>query len=295
MCNAFFLITIQRTEKIEVHLLPLFFLFCIPIYIIILFMLYREQVAVYQNTLSGGLCFFYCMNLFFYFSSNESKKKRILIPFILLALFSLWITKGRTGVFTFVFILVFYIFLNRVAKNNKIYGKLLLAFVIGLIIGLIFYSNITSFSWYEDVNQYSVEYFGKNLDSSRGEIWITELSRLNGNSYVFGLGTGILPELERYSTASFHSTYVQMLIQNGISSLVVLYMIFYFITKRLEQFRSDKAIRFCFAVLLGVILYNCFETTLLQNKISVGIIEWFILGLGIKRTRYLEDIKGKSL
>lgn len=126
-----------------------------------------------------------------------------------------------------------------------------------------------------------MEVFGKNLDSSRPYLWSSELSRLK-NDFFVGLGTGVLPQLERYAVSSFHNTYIQLLMQNGLIGLICLLVYLNVLWKTIASYIDAKLGKLLLAVLVGILIYNCFEVTLLSNKIFVGIVQWYGLVVGIR-------------
>lgn len=84
----------------------------------------------------------------------------------------------------------------------------------------------------------------------------------------------------RFKNSSFHNTYLQLFIQNGIFGLVILIILFKKIWNLIIDNEIDDMLYFVISIFIGIIIYNCYETTLLQNKTFLGIIEWLTLGIG---------------
>ena len=172
--------------------------------------------------------------------------------------------------------------------NARRMSELFYVVVIVLMLMVAFYINVREMSWYQDVNELSQTYFGKNIDSSRATIWRSAFQDTSLLKLLFGNGTGTLPSLEHYKNSSFHSTYIQLIAQNGLIGLSILLYIFRVLWKQLSRFSRDIVIQFVLSCFLGILLYNCFETTLLQNKTFLGVLQWLLIGFGIIRTYSLE-------
>lgn len=269
-----------------------FFLALFTFYLLLLaiaFQYYSPRENHTGNLYAGFICFISCTGTFLYLQIKRNKLDDIWqVAYIVLTLYLLFVTQGRTGLATYICIWLFY-FGSKVIGSKKILKYSFWLIVILLITMIVIYIYLPQFSWYRSVNKYSVALFDKNLNSSRGTLWLNELSRLKESRWFFGLGTGTLPSMERYAKSSTHSSFIQILVQNGVIGLSVLLLILFSFWRRFACFLKDKPIRFALSVLFGVMLYNCFEVTLLQNKISVGITQWFILCMAISRAKLLEQ------
>lgn len=264
---------------------------CFALLIIFYFYQYwksGEEFFSSNNSLAACLTFLYFDYLILdYMNEPEQKQKRhILYSFIccIALMFFVFILSSRTAFFTFILILLLYAFLCFVRFRTKTLNIAywLLVFVFVFVITI--YTNIQNFSWYNEVNQYSLEFFGKNLDSSRPFLWSSELARLKDDLFI-GLGTGVLPQLEHYADSSFHNTYIQLLMQNGLIGLGCLLVYLNNLWKIITCYIDTRLGKLLLAVLVGMLIYNCFEVTLLSNKIFVGIVQWYGLVLGIRILR----------
>ena len=63
----------------------------------------------------------------------------------------------------------------------------------------------------------------------------------------------------------------------------------YFIWSVLAKHADDPAVCFGIAVFVGILIYNCFECTLLSNKVALGLIQWFALALACQRALALRE------
>lgn len=289
ICLTLFIIWYTNRETYHLNKDFLFFLF--TIYLIIVLLLFKLVPQILDKTgnlYAGFICFISCCGMMIYMQQENKKHNSLWVAlYVILTIYLLFVTRGRTGLGTYIFIWGFYLGTKKL-QNKKKYRRLFYIYVLCLVAVIVFYIYLPTFSWYRDVNKYSLLLFNKNLNSSRGGLWLNELARLEDGTWLTGLGTGTLPAMERYSKSSFHSSFIQIMMQNGIIGLICLVFIFYGFWKQFAFYLEDNSIRYAGAILLGIMLYNCFEVTLLQNKISVGISEWFILCRAISRIDFLK-------
>lgn len=257
----------------------------IPVYVITLSNLRPDLILKYQNLISGTCCFLYCMFIYLLLCDSQQMNRGIFGCILVLDMISLLITKGRTGLLVFTFVIVINYILNGMSLRFRKFKVYFILFVLCLFVGLTIYCYIDKFGFYDQINYYSEVLFNKNINSGRPALWKNELSRINVDNMLLGIGTGTLPTMERYIGTSFHNSFIQMIIQNGVVFFCVFLLLIYYIVCQFERKKADPAISFCYAVVLGCMLYNCFETTLLQNKISIGIVQWAIIALGIARCK----------
>lgn len=264
---------------------------CFALLIIFCFYQYwngGEEFFSSKNSLAACLTFLYFDYLILnYINESELKSKRQKVYSIIcciVLLFFVFVTSSRTALFTFLLILLIYVCLCFIRLQTKTLNIAYWLFVFGLVVIISVYTNIHNFSWYNEINQYSLSFFGKNLDSSRPYLWSSELSRLKSDLFI-GLGTGILPQLEHYTDSSFHNTYIQLLMQNGLIGLACLLVYLNNLWKIITCYIDTALGKLLLAMLIGVLIYNCFEVTLISNKIFVGTVQWYGLTVGIRGLR----------
>jgi O-antigen ligase len=84
-------------------------------------------------------------------------------------------------------------------------------------------------------------------------------------------------------SGSVHSQYFQILLQNGLAGLSILFVLLFIIWVTMTN-KRDKPNLFCIASFVGIILYNAFEVSFLQNKLALGGMQWLILAIGVGRS-----------
>jgi O-antigen ligase len=241
------------------------------------------------NTLGGSLVFLTLINIIINFYDSLINKTTLprlgnLSIFMIIPL--LMFTRARTAIMIAVLFILFYIFISMIKLKGTNAINFFWIIIITSIIGSFFYSQFTTYSFYGELNAISLQLFGKHIDSSRPWLWRESLNALEGN-WLLGLGTGIVATDVINFEGSFHNQFLQLLMQNGIVGLSLLYILLFVLWRQMAENLNNKLVRICAAALLAVIVYNCFETTLLQNKLALGIIQWQLITIGTSKARIL--------
>lgn len=251
-----------------------------------------SSIKIYGTNSIGGYLIFYFLNIsvFIFINNDNITEERTIFLVMIGILFSIICTvllSARTAMISGILFILFYIILY---KFSKLINKKLFFIIVGSIFIITYiYINAKNYSWYTSLNFYSIKYFGKNIDSGRSYLWINSLGELkNIKSWLFGLGTGITPHLERYMGSSFHNSFIQMLMQNGMVGLFCIVLIFYNIWNNIILISSIRLKALFASVLFIILIYNCMETTLLQNKAILGILQWNLLTMGLICSRRIK-------
>lgn len=286
LCMALFVHNlVSYKNNIQIHFIRAIF------YIMILIVFYKSLCGIeLDNTMSGCVIFLgfgYAAIEFLCDANCQStsflrliRQRWMVIISIVLALFSVFWAGARTSLAVLLIIIVTYILLSLSKMKPRNIKKFFWIVLIITVVGIIVYINVSNYSWYKRINSYSVALFDKNINSSRPYLWKHSIDSLSWWQWIIGKGTGILPEIERYANSSFHNSYIQLLMQNGIVGLAILIWIIKFFWDTLSTIVEGKVGKIMLAFLVGVIAYNCFESTLIQNKVFLGSIQWLILGIG---------------
>lgn len=188
---------------------------------------------------------------------------------------------SRTALFVSILLVVLFCLFYFFDFKPSTYKKLFTVMLIFIVLGLTLYINAKDYKWYESLNVISQQYFGKNIDSSRSYLWQTSLAQLKGTDWIWGLGTGIKPFIPRYANSSFHNSFIQTLMQNGVIGLSCVVFIFWIIWTNIVKIEVRPLRALFMSAFVAVVLYNCMECCLLQNKSFLGMIQWSILSLGV--------------
>lgn len=136
-------------------------------------------------------------------------------------------------------------------------------------------------------DEQSLQLFGKRAETGRLDIWAGLFEYIEQRPLAgWGAGvtpedlTGVIPESLTGNSLSAHNGYLQIWLQLGVVGMILQTLLF--VTLLLFLFRRrNRVARVALAVLLGLILREMFEVTLLQNNAPLTILIWLIIGIGI--------------
>ena len=119
---------------------------------------------------------------------------------------------------------------------------------------------------------------GLSVRSPRELFWPIVLNLILAKPY-FGYGAGTILRDVSEITFSTHSQFLQIALQTGAVGLAAFFLLLASLWTVLHR-QPDGALRALgLAVLTSVIITNIFGITLLQNAVSIGVLQWAVLGL----------------
>lgn len=119
--------------------------------------------------------------------------------------------------------------------------------------------------------------FGLSVRTPRELFWPIVLDLILARPY-FGHGAGTILRDVSEITFSTHSHFLQVALQTGAAGLAAFMALLAALWVLLHR-QEDGALRALgLAVLTSVIVVNVFGITLLQNAVSIGVLQWTIIG-----------------
>jgi O-antigen ligase len=262
------------------------YLFIRVITVIFIFIGYVESYISYtglfgsKNTFAGIFLFLSLINIVL--SMIENKKIGYILTIFIMPL--LYSSTSRTSLFVFFIVIFSYFLLLKFKPQEKSFILIFILIMVVLFFIMFVYPNIENISFYNILNEYSTKWFGKNVLSGRNIIWQNILISLK-DDIILGHGTGyIYNNIIANDTRSAHNQYLQLLLQNGLVGLFLFITLLFIIWITMVRKSNDKVILFCITCFIGIILYNTFECSLIQNKVAIGGMQWLILGIGVGRS-----------
>lgn len=172
-------------------------------------------------------------------------------------------------------------FFGKLNDSNRLYSISRIIYIIEMVIlfsWTIFYTILDTTSIGKKIELYSMRLFNKNLFSGRQNVWpfVIELIK---NQPVIGYGLSASPSSILGIPISCHSLYLQTALQGGLVLLSILVLLVSEIIKTIAKSSCNVKI---VALVIAYMFNEAFEITLTQNLLPVGIIAWFIFGLGCK-------------
>ena len=134
----------------------------------------------------------------------------------------------------------------------------------------------------------SQEYFGKGIQTGRHYIWLYVFDEIK-TSPLIGHGLSATPILFGESR-SCHNLFLQTALQSGFIGMILLIGIIYSIYSLNDSLNCNFAKNHVIVCVFSIMAHECFEVTLTQNYLSIGIIMWFLMGLPLnERFDYLSN------
>lgn len=276
------------SDDIQVYYIVPFF-----ILVVVRFFLLTLGGEWLDNTNPGAVVFLFCGYILSELDRKETTTKKnhlrkvVHLSVFFAVIYIAWKARARTSVAVVLAIVVVFLCFLLWKKNERGYKKLFFVGIISITTLIFLYMNISAFSWYRDVNQYSVSLFDKNIDSSRPALWKDVINNMSGWELIVGKGTGVLPNFRGFQ--STHNSYLQLVLQNGMVGLLLLISVFWYLWKEVVTQCQDKVCKWTMSCMVGLIIYNTFECTLLQNKVFLGLCGWIVICMGVVRSRKLNN------
>jgi len=170
-----------------------------------------------------------------------------------------------------------------ITKNKRKFSIYLFTIFALIFIGVFIYPSLQTSNYILQIDQILIGYTGKSIFSGRNKIWSILLSVIN-EKIVFGHGASALPRNFIYTNLSSHNLYLQTILQTGIVGVLALLGIVTFIWKKFWAKKDIKQVKISAAFLVSILVYQTFEVSLTQNNLSLGILQWLVLSVGLSKT-----------
>ena len=229
-----------------------------------------------SNTL-GGVLFCY-MGIYLAINRKYSWIDKIMIA---LSLVLMYFSNSRASLIAFAIFVIFrYLFTRNIIKNrNIILYILIFAFTIFPII----YVGLYQSEFRKILNEFSRKYFRKNFFSGRQVLWAPIIDAIK-EKLLLGYGLDMAPEKILGIGRSSHNWYIQTLLQVGIIGYLLTINIIRIVWNALQKFKDNFTSLSVAGFIIGMLLWQCFEVVLTQNNIQVGLLVWFVMGIGVNNS-----------
>jgi len=173
--------------------------------------------------------------------------------------------------------------------KNKLIFRLYFVFLF-LIIGLfvVLYPYLNTIPVFIDFNHQIYEITGKNFFSQRERLWIVLIEAIKEQP-ITGYGSNVLPTDIIGKEVSAHNLYLQIFLQVGLVGLLLFLFMLWQIWEILRLGSLNLQVRITGAFFIGILVHQAFEVSLTQNHLSIGMIQWTIIGIGINRCTRCHD------
>lgn len=244
--------------------------------------------SIYTNSNALGMIAFLLMGVsicMFILS-----RKKIFICYGVLFLIILYLSGTRSNLLAAIIVVTLFVLYKYISKNKILWNITFISIIISIMLITYIYPQLGEFNKYEQLSTLVYEFTGKRLLSGRDRIW-SESIILIKNKPIFGYGTGTgLSDIIDINVSA-HNLYIQILLQNGIIGLIIFFILILFLWNLFYKGRKVPVVRFCACFFISILYQNMFEVTLLQNNMSIAIIQWFIISIGISNSLYNKSNK----
>lgn len=252
----------------------------------------REFSSIYPN--SNILGPFMFIAIYFILLRIFTTKKR-LIPyiFLLIALVILLASDTRSVLLSMFIGAIIYFIWNTIVKNKGLSIFLFILIIVSFGSIVFVYPKLPNWSQYGKLEAWMLEHTGKSIMSGRADIW-GRLINLIDLRPIFGFGPNTVATDVIGRDASSHNLYINMALQIGYLGLLIFILILFTIFMSYISKGSNRLVKLSVAAFIAILAHQLFEITLVQNQLSIGLLQWLVIATGVGVTTSKSNDKNKK-
>lgn len=247
----------------------------------------RMFSSIYPNPNLVGPYMFYS-SYFLIMAVKYSKTKVFPVLFLFIAIILTVASDSRSILVSIFATILMYFSWKWITKSVILrvitFGVLILASLVFIYI----YPHLPEYRFYLPLEHWMLSHTGKSIMSGRNDIWILLIDMVNQNPY-FGYGMSTVSSDLINVDKSAHNLYLNTLVQIGYIGFACLVILMFVIWMKLTSSNNDFIVRLSGAFMVGILVHENFEITLFQNQLSIGMLQWMILGIGLSRVLHLRN------
>lgn len=235
--------------------------------------------SIYNNSNLIGPYMFYTS----FFLIIGLKYSEIKILYALMLFFSLLLifASDTRSIFLSIFVMLVMFLLWPIIAKTKVIAFFFFVIITFLILMFIFvYPLLPTFQFFMPLEQWTLTHTGKSLMSGRNDLWVPLVEVINQKPYI-GYSPGTLASDIIATDQSPHNLYLNILMQTGYLSLLGFFIVFLTIWMTLVKVKDNFIVKLTGCYFIAILIHQSFEITLFQNQLSIGLLQWFILGIGL--------------
>lgn len=239
----------------------------------------------HRNTLAfAAYAFMYIpLNLVPY-SKRHALLQATNVATIISGVLLLAVTSSRSSWIAAIVSLAVYVAWPFLSRNKFRYYMLFLLVIVAAVGGTAVYVLAIDSAWGVQLNELLIQLTGRRLFSGRNLFWGDLLNAIQA-SPLTGHGAGALAENFTAYSWSSHNLYLQVMLQVGLVGLVALFLFFGVVWQLLWAGRRQHTVRLTAAFLVGIMLREVFEVSMIQNNLQTGVFAWLIVAAGLSSAR----------
>lgn len=224
-----------------------------------------------------------------YASEHKKFKKNMWFLILILGIILCYVSMARSlWLCAFASLLTYMLWPHFIGSSRR-YTWFYLWTIILVTCATVTYSKLSAFPKIVELNRWVFANTGKSLLSGRDKFWGSLIDSILERP-VLGYGGGAdLTDIAGI-TLSAHNLYIQIGLQVGIIGLVVFLLILASVWEMFWNGRNNKTVRISSAFMVGIIIHQMFEVCLTQNNVTVGLIQWLIMAIGVSASRLESNI-----
>lgn len=237
-----------------------------------------------NNNVFSALMFFFAFFPLLYLLLIKNKASKLFLFVIICINLILMIIGQARSIWLALFISIFiFLFWNRISQTKVKFYSLFWVVIIIIITSTFLYplaaNHPDALLW----NQYVRQYTGANLFSGREDFWLLLIEAIMQKP-LLGHGAGANPGNFLPIRLSSHNLYIQIALQAGLIGLGLIWLLLFNIWKLFYYGKNNLYVRLAGSFFISMLIYQVFEVSLTQNNLGVGLIIWFIMGIGVSKS-----------
>lgn len=238
----------------------------------------RMFASIYNNSNLIGPYMFYT-SFFLILGIKYSKFKIIYIFGLFLSVILVLASDTRSILLSIFVAFIVFIFWKLITRNKLIAVISFSVLMILLLMFIFIYPILPYFHFFTPIEQWMLTHTGKSIMSGRNDIWVPLIEMINLKPYI-GYGPGAMASELIATDQSPHNLYLNVLMQLGYIGLMAFILLLLIFWLAISEVKNNFIIRLVGSYFIAILIHQSFEITLFQNQLSVGLLQWFILGIG---------------
>nr|WP_277952332.1 O-antigen ligase family protein [Staphylococcus hominis] len=222
-----------------------------------------------------------------------TKKRLIPYIFLLIALVILLASDTRSVLLSIFIGAIIYFIWNTIVKNKGLSIFLFILIIVSFGSIVFVYPKLPNWSQYGKLEAWMLEHTGKSIMSGRADIW-GRLNNLIDLRPIFGFGPNTVATDVIGREASSHNLYINMALQIGYLGLLIFILILFTIFMSYVSKGSNRLVKLSAAAFIAILAHQLFEITLVQNQLSIGLLQWLVIATGVGVTTSKSNDKNKK-
>ena len=240
-----------------------------------------SSYMAHKNSLGGFLfgLFFFIFSAFFY---SRGPTRFFWYMAIIAGIFLLYATNSRASWLASLVVLTTFFLWSVITKTAIRFKLFFFGIVCLLVVVTLVYPYMARVEELDRFRELVQLYTGSALFTGRDRLWPVLLDIISMHPFI-GHGSGALPRDFMPTTLSAHNIYLQIALQVGLLGLFLFIFFFYRLWTLFWEARHDPVVRLSAAYLVGIMIHQLFDISLTQNNMSLGMLQWLILAIGVGR------------